>query len=288
MALSDLSQSAQQQIQTTASNSYHPLSYDTSGIYGSGGGDSFIAAGADPIGEILRSRFAQNNTMHDNAIKTATQGYAQSNGDKNLFLKSGGHVDPNDPWGFYRESAGNNLAQFAGGTDPSNIFKDKLTQMSTGQFSPDDPSYQWRFNQGQQTVERSLGARGLLNSGNAAIELQQYGQGAASQEYGAQFGRMLQGLSGVESQYNTQFSRLASMAGITLDPSTSGKINAGIQQAQIGANASVQSASIGQSTGLANNRLAQVENQQQQNLYAQYNQGLGDTLTGRNWQNGGQ
>ena len=193
-----------------------------------------------------------------------------------------------DPWSFYREGATTNLANFAGGADPSNVFRDKLTQMSNGQFSPDDPSYQWRLQQGQQTVERSLGARGLLNSGNAGIELQQYGQGAASQEYAAQYGRMLQGLSGVESQYNSQFSRLAQMAGITLDPSSGAKLDTSTTNAGIQASAQVASASIGQSTGLANNRLAQVENQQQQNLYAQYNQGLGDTLTGRNWQNGGQ
>ena len=192
-----------------------------------------------------------------------------------------------DPWSYYRGGAADNLDQFAGGTDPSNMFRDKLTQMSTGQFSPDDPSYQWRLQQGQQTVERSLGARGLLNSGNAAIELQQYGQGAASQEYGAQFSRMLQGLSGVESQYNTQFSRLASMAGITLDPSSNAKINAGIQTAQLGANAQLGSASIGQQTGLANNQLAQLQNQQNQNMYAAYDQGLGNVLTGQNWRNGG-
>ena len=193
-----------------------------------------------------------------------------------------------DPWSYYRAGSADKLSQFAGGEDPSNIFRDKLTQMSTGQFSPDDPSYKWRLDQGQQTVERSLGARGLLNSGNAAIELQQYGQGAASQEYGAQFGRMLQGLSGVESQYNTQFSRLASMAGITLDPSTGAKIDAGIQQAAIGASASVQSAAIGQSTGLARVGLDSQINQQNQNMYAAYDRGLGDTLSGRSWQNGSQ
>ena len=186
-----------------------------------------------------------------------------------------------DPWGYYRAGAADNLAQFAGREDPSNIFRDRLTQMSTGSFSPDDPSYKWRLDQGQQAVERSLGARGLLNSGNAAIELQQYGQGAASQEYAAQFGRLLQGMQGVESQYNSQFSRLAQMAGIGLDPAASSKINAGLQAADIGASATVASASIGQQTGLARVGLDREINQQQENRYAAYDKGLGDALAGR-------
>lgn len=120
-----------------------------------------------------------------------------------------------DPWGFYRGGAADELAATGGSAnDPSNMFRSKLQQMVTGQFDSSDPSYQWRFQQGQQALERSQGSRGLLNSGNAAIELQNYGQNAASQEYQAQFQRLLQGMSGVESQYNTQQSRLMELAGI--------------------------------------------------------------------------
>ena len=187
-----------------------------------------------------------------------------------------------DPWSYYRSGAADNLAKFGSQEDPSNIFRDRLTQMSTGKFSPDDPSYKWRFEQGQQAVERSLGARGLLNSGNAAIELQQYGQGAASQEYAAQFSRLLQGMQGVESQYDSQFSRLSQMAGISLDPTAQSKIDAGIQQAQIGASASVTSASIGQQTGLARVGLDREINQQQEYRYDAYDRGLGDALKGKN------
>lgn len=120
-----------------------------------------------------------------------------------------------DPWGFYRGSAADELAQYASPSrDPSNIYRSRLQQMMMGEFSSDDPSYQWRFDQGQQAVERSLAAQGLLNSGNAAIELQQYGQGAASTEYQAQFNRLLQGLAGVEDQYGSQMSRLMELAGV--------------------------------------------------------------------------
>lgn len=172
-----------------------------------------------------------------------------------------------DPWGYYRPAAAGKLATFAQGQDPSNFYRSKLQQMSMGEFSPDDPSYQWRFDQGQQAVERSLGARGLLNSGNAGIELQEYGQGAASQEYGAQFQRMLQALGGVESQYTSQFSRLAEMAGINLNPQGIGALNNQTMANQI--------------TAKNNANNYDIENQKL-GMYSAYNSGIGDTLRSEN------
>ena len=99
--------------------------------------------------------------------------------------------------------------------DPSNGYADQLKTLMNGQFSTSDPSYQWRFDQGQKAVERSVAARGLLNSGNAAIELQQYGQGMASQEYGAQFNRTLSAMGASESAFQASYNRLAELAGMT-------------------------------------------------------------------------
>jgi hypothetical protein len=129
-----------------------------------------------------------------------------------------------------------------GNASPSDFYQQKLQAMSSGQFSPDDPSYQFRFDQGQKAAERSLAARGLLNSGNAALELQQYGQGAASQEYGAQFNRMLQGLGGVEDAYDSQMGRLMKMAGVDIDPTAGGRLNVaqgelGVGQSKLGLDA---------------------------------------------------
>lgn len=61
-----------------------------------------------------------------------------------------------------------------------------------------DPSVNFRFRQGQKAVESSAAAQGLLGSGNAALELQQYGQEFASTEYQAQYER-LQNLAGVNA-----------------------------------------------------------------------------------------
>lgn len=101
---------------------------------------------------------------------------------------------------------------------PDDIFMQKLKGMATDgeSFNTSDPSYKWRFEQGQQAVERSAAAKGLLGSGNVLQELQAYGQGAASQEFGAQFQRMLQGTHEASSQYDLAFGQLAKLANIDL------------------------------------------------------------------------
>lgn len=131
-----------------------------------------------------------------------------------------------DPWSFYRGEAADTLSRYTDpSADPSNVYRARLKQMLLGNFDSSDPSYEWRFNEGQRMSERSLAARGLLGSGNALIELQERGQGLASTEYDAQFRRLLGGLAGVEDQYNTQQQRLMALAGI-------GNVGAGIQQKQ--------------------------------------------------------
>lgn len=53
------------------------------------------------------------------------------------------------------------------------------------------PSYQWRYDQGLEAVNRTAAAKGMLGSGNRLAELTKYGQGMASQEYEAEFQRQL-------------------------------------------------------------------------------------------------
>lgn len=113
-----------------------------------------------------------------------------------------------------RSSAASAADPFAGQRDQ---YQQMLQQMMSGQggFSTSDPSYQWRFGQGQQAVERSMGGAGLLNSGNFLTALTDYGQGQASSEYG------------------NQFSRLARLSGADIgSPSSAAQILAGQQSAQ--------------------------------------------------------
>jgi len=120
-------------------------------------------------------------------------------------------------------------------TPGQDVFSKKLAGMATGQFSTDDPSYQWRLQQGQQAVERSAAAKGQLGSGNVLTALTDYAQGAASTEYGAQFARMLQGSENATNQYSTAYSTLASMMG---QQTSQGQL--GVSQGQLGLASSSQ------------------------------------------------
>lgn len=90
-------------------------------------------------------------------------------------------------------------------------YDQRLQQMMNGTFAPDDPSYQWRVQQGMTNLGRSQAAKGMLGSGNMAAELLTYGQGMASQEYGAQFNRLLAASQNATAQYTNAYSVLNQM-----------------------------------------------------------------------------
>lgn len=54
----------------------------------------------------------------------------------------------------------------------------------TGESILQDPSFQFRRDQGRDTIENSAAARGVLNSGGTLQNVLDYGQNFASQEYG--------------------------------------------------------------------------------------------------------
>lgn len=102
------------------------------------------------------------------------------------------------PW---RTAGTGALSQLSGLTGPGGSL------MQPFQFNQaQDPSYQWRLGQGLDAMQNSAAARGGFFSGQTGIDLNNYAQGAASQEYGAAFGRdmtqknniynMLSGISG--------------------------------------------------------------------------------------------
>jgi hypothetical protein len=162
-----------------------------------------------------------------------------------------------DPWSKFRAASGEKLNSQIN-NDPSNIYRDRLKDMVSpggGQFATSDPSYLFRLEQGQQAAERSLAARGLLNSGNAAIELQQYGQQSASQEYGAQFDRLLKGMSGTSQQFDTQMQRLMTMAGVNNDPTAAARMNLGVEGENTSRMANANNYNLGM-TNATNNRYA--------------------------------
>lgn len=84
----------------------------------------------------------------------------------------------------------------------SNPYEQRLAELINNPDSvANTNAYKFRFNQGQQALERSAAARGMLNSGNTLAALADYGQGQASQEYGDEFNRLSQAV-GQRNQFN--------------------------------------------------------------------------------------
>ena len=121
----------------------------------------------------------------------------------------------------------------------------RLSDLAGQQFSfnQDDPSYQWRLQQGQQALERSNAARGSTMGGAAAKSLARYGQGMASTEYQNAFNRF-------NTNRQTTGGMLSDLASRGLGASEySG--NAGMTGAQYNGNAGMQGAEYSGNAGMA-------------------------------------
>ncbi|MES2355616.1 MAG: DNA transfer protein p32 [Pseudomonadota bacterium] len=84
-------------------------------------------------------------------------------------------------------------------------FTQQPTQDQIMQYG--DPSYKFRFQQGQQALEASAAARGQQFSGNTLKALNDYGQGSAQQGYQSAFNNYY-------TAQNTVYNRLAGVAGM--------------------------------------------------------------------------
>ena len=67
-------------------------------------------------------------------------------------------------------------------------IEDRLLKSDPAQ---QDPGYQFRLQQGQQALENSAAASGMLRTGGTMKGLMDYNQAAASQEYDKSYGRAL-------------------------------------------------------------------------------------------------
>jgi hypothetical protein len=135
----------------------------------------------------LKKARYQSRADYDLAASGITQGYGKA---RDLW----------QPWSDYGQNA---LSRFqTWESSPSNITS--------------DPSYQWRLNQGLESVENSAAARGGALSGNALRAITDYGQNAASQEYQNEYNRWLSrlglgqsGVSNMSNLYTDEANRLA-------------------------------------------------------------------------------
>lgn len=96
-----------------------------------------------------------------------------------------------------------------GGGEAMTSLRDFVNRDEKFQFSEDDPSYQFRLQQGQQALERSAAARGSGMGGGTLKALTRYAQGAASTEYAAAFDRF-------RTTKNDRISTLSNLAGMGL------------------------------------------------------------------------
>lgn len=116
---------------------------------------------------------------------------------------SGGRLDAPQNFSGNRQDAGPGFNAPVGAYNPAQFqgagnfaAGPQFQQDRVGAFdafkAPDvtqDPGYQFRLKQGQDALMNSAAAKGLLRNGGTAMSLMDYNQGAASQEYGAAYGR---------------------------------------------------------------------------------------------------
>ena len=128
----------------------------------------------------------------------------------------------------YRDAGNTALDQLMGGMGQNGQFM----QPYSGQDIYNDPSYKFRLQQGQDSIQSGAAAQGGLLSGATQKALLNYGQEAASQEYGNAYNRF-------NADQTNQYNRLANLVGV-------------------GQNAAAQTGNAGLQTGqaIANNTMA--------------------------------
>lgn len=153
--------------------------------------------------------------------------------------------------GGYRDAGTTALNQLMGGMGENGRFM----QSYSGQDIYDDPSYKFRLNEGLNAVQSGAAAHGGLLSGATQKALMNYGQDAASQEYGNAYNRFT-------ADQTNQYNRLANLVGVGQNAAAQTG-NAGLQTGQAIANntmmgANAQAAGIIGSANAWNNAAQQL------------------------------
>ena len=124
----------------------------------------------------------------------------------------------------YKQAGDTSLSQLMGQMGSNGYFN----QTYTGQDIYNDPSYQFRLQQGQDAIQSSAAAQGGLLSGATLKALQNYGQESASQEYSNAYNRF-------NADQTNRYNRLSNLVGIGQNAAAQVG-NAGAQTAQAVAN----------------------------------------------------
>ena len=177
----------------------------------------------DVVGDITGAN-KQAKAAKNAAAQQAAAAEKASKIQKDMFDQVRGDLNP------YRTAGSDALAQLMGKMQPNGFFN----QTYSGQDIYDDPSYQFRVNQGNNAIQGSAAAQGGLLSGATLKALQNYGQESASQEYQNAYNRF-------NADQTNQYNRLSNLVGIGQNAAAQTG-NAGTQTAQAIAGNTMQGA----------------------------------------------
>lgn len=124
----------------------------------------------------------------------------------------------------YKQAGDTSLKQLMGQMGPDGYFN----QTYSGQDIYNDPSYQFRLQQGLDSIQSGAAAQGGLLSGATQKALLNYGQQAASQEYNNAYNRF-------SADQTNQYNRLSNLVGVGQNAAAQVGNN-GMQTAQAVAN----------------------------------------------------
>lgn len=158
-----------------------------------------IAAGGSAVAGAVGSANAagaQEKSAQD-ALNFAREQYYQNRSDNQTIYNQ--QRQDSAPWlGAGQSSLGELMRQMGAGNFDTSVNPQNIAN---------DPGYQFRMQQGQQALERSASARGMMNSGGALKSLSRYSQGVASDEYQNAWNRN-------QAENTGRYNRLAGIAGV--------------------------------------------------------------------------
>jgi hypothetical protein len=157
------------------------------------------------------------------AAKNAADLQYKATQEANVIQKEANEQFRNDLSG-YRDAGTTALQQLMGGMGEGGRFN----EVYSGQKMYDDPGYQFRLQQGQDSIQSGAAAQGGLLSGATQKALANYGQEFASQEYGNAYNRF-------NADQTNQYNRLANLVGVGQNAAAQTG-NAGLQTGQAVAN----------------------------------------------------
>jgi hypothetical protein len=114
-----------------------------------------------------------------------------------------------------------------GSTATIGQMQNLLTPGQSAQSLSQMPGYQFQLSQGTSAIDRSAAAGGFLGSGQEGLQLEQFGQGLASQSF-QQYFTDLGTLSNQQStNFGNQYQQLAQLSGANIgNPGVAGQLQA--------------------------------------------------------------